>query len=440
VIQLNLAGQGRVVAIIRREAPFVGRVGLDRGIVGQGLALVIHPFQLAVTGIQSASLGGQRRVLQRLAAGGDLGVVRLAGRRGRFDHEHEGSAGDVVVVVVARLSRDDADRADLDGSQNAGFGIDGRLAGARVCVDAVGHCARAGAASGGQCQCLTVDHTTRTGDGQRLLIVLFCQSDVQRDGEILIIVTGRLEGDGDLVTRLAAGDGIGQQAAVRCEVLLGQDDARLAAERPVLPGEQSGPVRRVGVIRGVRVLLLQLDRFEVAAICLIHRDFKFNVLHCVVVFGVLRSELCLEGLGGSRSAAHRFAAIHPTPAVRQRHIRQRLTVFCRQPGGNGVGRRCLCYHKFAIHSFKSVVVIRITNAGVHTVGTGVQRGRIADIPRLNRAAVRSGITVGHLSIQIARPVCQGRCAWRLTVSIACHAELAVLLSLFDSDIRSFRNR
>ena len=42
------------------------------------------------------------------------------------------------------------------------------------------------------------------------------------------------------------------------------------------------------VIRGVRVLLLQLDRFEVAAICLVHRDFKFNVLHCVVVFGVLR--------------------------------------------------------------------------------------------------------------------------------------------------------
>ena len=63
VIQLNLAGQGRVVVIIRREAPFVGRVGLDRGIVGQGLALVIHPFQLAVTGIQSASLDGQRHVL-----------------------------------------------------------------------------------------------------------------------------------------------------------------------------------------------------------------------------------------------------------------------------------------------------------------------------------------------------------------------------------------
>ena len=358
MIQLNLAGQGRVVVIIRREAPFVGRVGLDRGIVGQGLALVIHPFQLAVTGIQSASLDGQRHVLQCFATGCDLGVLGLTGGSGRFDHEHEGGAGDVVIVVVACLGRDDTHRADLDRSQNAGVGIDGRLAGADSIVDAVGYSTHAGAAGSGQRQLFTIDYGSVAGDGQRLLIVLFCQSDVQRDGEILVIVTGRLEDEGDLVTRLAAGDGIGQQVAVRCEVLLGQDDARLAAERPVLPGGQSGPVRRVGVIRGVRVLLLQLDRFEVAAICLVHRDFKFNVLHCVVVFGVLRSELCLEGLGGSRSAAHRFAAIHPTPAVRQRHIRQRLTVFCRQPGGNGVGRRCLCYHKFAIHSFKSVVVIQ----------------------------------------------------------------------------------
>ena len=313
-------------------------------------------------------------------------------------------------------------------------------------VNAVGHSACAGAAAGGQCQRLTIDHTTRTGDGQRLLIVLFCQSDVQRDGEILVIVTGRLEGDGDGVTGLAAGNRVGQQAAVRCEIMLGKCDIRAGADAviaiiaPRLSAGKPRPVWRVGMHGGVRVLLRQLNRLEAAAIRLIHHDFKLDVLHCVVVFGVCRGELCLEGLGGSRSAAHRFAAIHPTPAVRQRHIRQRLTVFCRQPGGNGVGRRCLCYHKFAIHSFKSVVVIRITNAGVHTVGTGVQLGRIADIPRLNRAAVRSGITVGHLSIRVTRPVCQGRCAWRLPVSIACHADLAVRLSLFDSDIRSSRNR
>ena len=87
-----------------------------------------------------------------------------------------------------------------------------------------------------------------------------------------------------------------------------------------------------------------------------------------------------------------------------------------------------------------MVVARLADPCKHTVSTGVQRGRIADIPRLNRAAVRSGITVGHLSIQIARLVCQGRCAGRFTVSIARHAELAVLPSLFDSDIRSSRNR
>ena len=79
------------------------------------------------------------------------------------------------------------------------------------------------------------------------------------------------------------------------------------------------------------------------------------------------------------------------------------------------------------------VVARLADPCKHTVSTGVQRGRIADIPRLNGAAVNNGITVGHLSIQITRPVCQGRCAWRLTVSIARHADLAILLSLVDPD-------
>ena len=40
-----------------------------------------------------------------LPLGGDLGVVGLAGGSGRFDHEHEGGAGDVVVVVVACLGQ-----------------------------------------------------------------------------------------------------------------------------------------------------------------------------------------------------------------------------------------------------------------------------------------------------------------------------------------------
>jgi len=429
VPQLDRAGQRRIVGVAGSVSP---PVALVRNHLGGGG--VVPSNRTAGRRNGTDTQGGIR---QRLAGSGDLGIGRFAGGGGSGDGDLHGRAGDGVVFAVARLGGRHGDGADPDGRQDA-VGINSSFASA--VGHSVGHRAGTGAAAGTKLQGLTVDHGGAAGNAQCLLIILFCQGDSQGDGEILVVVAGGFQDDGDLVTRLAAGDGIGQQVAVRCEVLLGQGDARLAAERPVLPGGQSGPVRRVGVIRGVRVLLLQLDRFEVAAICLVHRDFKFNVLHCVVVFGVLRSELCLEGLGGSRSAAHRFAAIHPTPAVRQRHIRQRLTVFCRQPGGNGVGRRCLCYHKFAIHSFKSVVVIRITNAGVHTVGTGVQRGRIADIPRLNRAAVRSGITVGHLSIQIARLVCQGRCAGRFTVSIARHAELAVLSSLFDSDIRSSRNR
>ena len=224
MIQLDLAGQGRVVGVRGREAPLVGRVSCDPGIVGQDVALVIHPFQLAVIGVQCAAPDGQRRILQCSVAGGDLGVAGCAGGGGRFDHEHEGGAGDIVVVLVARLGRDDADRADLDRGQNAGIGIDGRFASADSLVNAVGHSARSGTAGGGQSQRLTIDHTVRTGDGQRLLIVLFCQGDVQRDGEIPIIVAGRLEGEGDLVSRLAAGDRIGQQTAVRCEILLGKCD------------------------------------------------------------------------------------------------------------------------------------------------------------------------------------------------------------------------
>ena len=228
--QLDLAGQGRVVGVRGRKAPLVGRVGFDPGIIRQDIVLVIHPFQLAVIGFQRAALDGQRRVLQRLAAGGDLGVVRLAGGSGRFDHEHEGGAGDVVVVVVARLGCNNAHSADPGRSQNAGVGINGRFAGAVRSVNAVGHSACAVAAAGGQRQLFTIDYGSVAGDGQRLLIVLFCQGDSQCDGVVPIIVTGRLEGDGDLVTGLAAGNRVGQQTAVRCEILLGKCDIRAGAD------------------------------------------------------------------------------------------------------------------------------------------------------------------------------------------------------------------
>ena len=443
VIQLNGAGQRRVVGVGGSEEPLVGGIGRHSGGTGQDIACVIHPHQRAGIGVQRAAGNGQAGVCQRLAAGGDSGVLGCAGGGRSGDGDLHLCAGRFVEACIRRLGDLYLYGTNLDGSQLAG-GVNGCLAGA--VGHSVGHSPGAGAAGGAQLQGLAIDHGGSAGNAQCLLIVLFCQGDSQGDGEILVVVAGGFQGDGDLVTRLAAGDSIGQQTAVRREILLGKRSLRAVADAvfaviaPRLPGGNLRPVRRVGVIRGVRVLLLQLDRFEAAAIRLVHHDFKPDVLHCVVVFGVLRSELCLEGLGGSRSAAHRFAAIRPTPAVRQRHIRQRLTVFCRQVGGLCVGRCCLRYHKFTMHSFKSVVVIRITNAGVHTVGTGVQRGRILNIPRLNRAVARRGITVGHLSIRVTSPVCQGRCAGRLTVSIACHADLAVLLSLFDSDIRSSRNR
>ena len=56
VIQLNGAGQRRVVGIGGRKAPLVARVGLHLGIAGPGIALIIHPFQRTGIGLQSAAV------------------------------------------------------------------------------------------------------------------------------------------------------------------------------------------------------------------------------------------------------------------------------------------------------------------------------------------------------------------------------------------------
>ena len=337
MIQLDLAGQDCVVGVSRREAPLIGLVRFDPGAIRQDVALVIHPFQLAVIGIQCAAFGGQRRVLQRLATGGDLGVLGLTGGSGRFDHEHEGGAGDVVVVVVARLGCNNAHRADLGRSQNAGFGINGRTTSAVSSVNAVGYSTRAGAAGGGQCQRLTIDHTVRALNGQ-----------------------GRL-------------------------------------------------------------------------IRLVHRDLKLDVLHRVVVGGVRRGELRLELLCSGRSVAHGFAAVHPAPAVWQRHICQRLTVNRRQAGGLRVSRYRPQYLKLHTSRGERAVVLRLAKLRVHIVGSGVQRVRLNVLP-LCTAAVGIGgaIVVGHASV--ARPVCQAWRAWRLAVNIVVYADLAVLLGL------GYRNR
>ena len=201
-------------------------VNLD---VGDSIALIRSDGEGLISALTDADIAGGRNGAASPGSCLD-GVVRLTGGSGRFDHEHEGSAGDIVIVVVSRLGSDDTHRADPDGSQNAGIGINGRFAGAVRSVNAVGHSACAVAAAGGQRQLFTIDYGSVAGDGQRLLIVLFCQGDVQRDGEILIIVTGRLESDGDLVARLAAGNRVGQQTAVRFEIMPGKCDIRAGAD------------------------------------------------------------------------------------------------------------------------------------------------------------------------------------------------------------------
>ena len=71
-----------------------------------------------------------------------------------------------------------------------------------------------------------------TADGPSLLYEIRSAtvSYTHLDGEILIIVAGRLEGEGDLVARLAAGNRVGQQTAIRCEILLGKCDIRAGAD------------------------------------------------------------------------------------------------------------------------------------------------------------------------------------------------------------------
>ena len=167
-------------------------------------------------------------------------------------------------------------------------------------VNAVGHSACAGAASGGQCQRLTIEHTVRTDNDKCLLTILFCQDDVQDDGEVLVVVAGSFQGNGDGVTVLAAGNRVGQQTAVRCKIMLGKCDIRAVADAvfaiiaPHLSAGKPRPVWRVGMHGSVRVLLRQLDRFEAASIRLLHHAFQFHVLHRVVVVGVCRGGLRFE--------------------------------------------------------------------------------------------------------------------------------------------------
>ena len=312
-------------------------------------------------------------------------------------------------------------------------------------VNAVGHSACAVAAAGGQRQLFTIDHGSVAGDGQRLLIVLFCQGDVQRDGEILIIVAGRLEGEGDLVARLAAGNRVGQQTAIRCEILLGKCDIRAGADAvftviaPRLSAGKPRPVWFVGMHGGVRVLLRQLDRFEAAAIRRSDGHVNGDVEHFAIGL-IVGLEISIEA-SGTQLIQHRLRFL-PAPCagcislrIGQSDLAEFLAVFGCQAGGFRAGRYRLHYPKLHTIRGERLVVLRLAKLCVHIVaGSGTQRVRLNVLP-LCAAAVGIGgvIVVGHLSLRVTRPVCQAWRAGRLAVNVEFHADLAVLLGLVDLD-------
>ena len=91
--QLDGAVDGLIVgAVGGGKDPLVELVGLHSGGVGQSRTCIIHPLDRAGYG-EGAAGGGQRRVTQLLAAGGDLGVGRLAGGGCLLDGEGVGLVG-----------------------------------------------------------------------------------------------------------------------------------------------------------------------------------------------------------------------------------------------------------------------------------------------------------------------------------------------------------
>ena len=394
VIQFDLTAEGGVVAVRRGEAPRVGRVGLHAGAARQHVPRVVHPLQHAVRRGDGAAGQRQRRVVQRLAAGDDPGVVGLAGGSGLGDGDDHRITDSLLVVLVLRLGDRHGNDTHLHRREKARIGVDDGFAGA--VGHGVGHLACAGAAAAAQLQRLTVDHGGAAGDAQRRLIVLLPQEDVQRDGEVLIVGTGCLEGDGDLVAqRLPLGDRVGQETAVRRKVLPGQHLAGVAVERPLLSLGKRGPVRRVGVFLGVRVLLHQLHRPQVPAVCRAHGDIDGGVDHSLIVVAV-GSEVGVEALV-AQLLQRRLRRL-PAPCtgqialgIHQLDIAQPLPVLRRQTGGLRIVRRCLLHHELHSRRGEFPVVIRLADDRVHVVGTGVQRGGLHVLPP--RAA--KGGEVGH---------------------------------------------
>ena len=275
----------------------------------------------------------------------DALVLRRHSDRSLVDGDGFRSTGHIIVSSIASHLSGNGNIACLGGGQLPGGIVNGGIAGAGS--DRVGHGTIGGAAAGAQLQGLTVDHGGTAGEGQSRLVILCCQVDLQRNGVVLIIVTGRLEGNSNLVARLTTGDRIGQPAVRYGNILLGKGSNRPGTDAvstviaPVLPAGKPRPIRRIGVLGGIRILLRQLDIFDVSAVCLTHSHRNIDVLNRLIVDGVGGGELRREVLGGGGTNSR--AGVHPTPASGSSnvYIRQSLAVLGSQTGGNGVGRCAL---------------------------------------------------------------------------------------------------
>ena len=191
------------------------------------------------------------------------------------------------------------------------------------------------------------------------------------------------------------------------------------------------------MLRGVRVLLRQLDRFEAAAIRRSDGHVNGDVEHFAIGL-IVGLEISIED-SGAQLIQHRLRFL-PAPCagcislrIGQSDLVEFLAVFGCQAGGFRAGRYRLHYPKLHTIRGERLVVLRLAKLCVHIVaGSGAQRVRLNVLP-LCAAAVGIGgvIVVGHASV--TRPVCQAGRAGRLAVNVEFHADLAVLLGLVDLD-------
>ena len=129
MIQLDLTGQGLMIATLGCKAPFVLRVDLNLGVTGQHPAFLIHPLQCTGRRAQRAAIQRQTRIRQRLTVCGNLRILGLTGSCSLRDRDFKEFTGNLIVIVIFCLGSFYKNGADLKRGQDTVF-IDGRFAGA----------------------------------------------------------------------------------------------------------------------------------------------------------------------------------------------------------------------------------------------------------------------------------------------------------------------